>query len=92
MPASTKLVCLTVLNVLRQYVYAKSFKQRHGICYTIQLSAEMHLHAIDLMVVVHMHCSLPHGQSAKVIALVHSSLGVATLGLLLITRTKYVRR
>ena len=59
-PAGSELVCLTVLNVLRQYVYATLSKQGHVICYTTQLGAEMHLHAIaiDLMVVVCMHCYL----------------------------------
>lgn len=53
--AGTELVCLPVLNALRQCEHAMSCKQGHVICYTTQLVAEMHLHAIDLMVVVHMH-------------------------------------
>ncbi len=55
-PAGTEVVCLTVLNVSKQYGNATSFKQGHVVCYTAQLGAEMYLQAIDLMVVVHMHC------------------------------------
>ena len=35
-PAGTGLVCLTVLNALRQFGYAKSIKQSHIICYTAE--------------------------------------------------------
>jgi len=55
-PAGTELVCLAVINAVKQFGYATPLKQGLVTCYTTQLGAEMHLHAIDLMVVVHMHC------------------------------------